>query len=409
MVSPPFGKDCPVCVETSVESLDVRLQQDPELLRRFGITRLGDVTGLDIVGIPVWFASRPNSRGLSVSQGKGLTTEMARTSAFMEAVEGAVAEDAKRHVSRFGSIADMAARNEPVVPLDKVGRVDLSQLSLHEEHAWVRGVSLRTDHEVLAPFELIGLDFRADFPWDRRAFHMSSQGIAAGFDFDKTVLHALLELVENDACALIDTFQTRNLTRFPVELPEHVNSAFDDLVRHVSGLGLPPRFYNLTNELNVPVIMAGIERSVVSLSGPGIRHSAGIACRLDIHDAALAALLEAIQSRLTDISGARDDLQPERYMGDVSMPEGSKRYGPSKIGSLSVEFTGDIKTPLWKRLATHLFKRGIDDVFVFRLETGVPGLHVVRVLASGLGISCSGLQQIMPQCFHGFINGWVNA
>ena len=313
MVSPPFGKDCPVCVETSVESLDVRLQQDPELLRRFGITRLGDVTDLDSVGIPVWFASRPNSRGLSVSQGKGLTTEMARTSAFMEAVEGAVAEDTKRHVSRFGSIADMAARNEPVVPLEKVGRVDLSQLSLHEERAWVRGVSLRTDHEVLAPFELIGLDFRADFPWDRRAFHMSSQGIAAGFDFDRTVLHALLELVENDACALIDTFQTRNLTRFPVELPEHVNSAFDDLVRHVSELGLAPRFYNLTNELNVPVIMAGIERSVVSLSGPGIRHSAGIACRLDIHDAALAGLLEAIQSRLTDISGARDDLQPELF------------------------------------------------------------------------------------------------
>ncbi|MGG2476771.1 YcaO-like family protein, partial [Rhizobium sp. BR5] len=39
-----------------------------------------------------------------------------------------------------------------------------------------------------------GMDFRVDFPWDRRAFLMSSQGLAAGFDHDHAVLHALLEL-----------------------------------------------------------------------------------------------------------------------------------------------------------------------------------------------------------------------
>ncbi len=32
---------------------------DPELLRRFGITRVGDVTGLDIVGIPVGLRFAP--------------------------------------------------------------------------------------------------------------------------------------------------------------------------------------------------------------------------------------------------------------------------------------------------------------------------------------------------------------
>ncbi len=75
---------------------------DPELLRRFGITRVGDVTGLDIVGIPVWFAVRPNSRGLSVSQGKGLVPAQARLSAVMEAIEGAVAEDTRRHTAATG-------------------------------------------------------------------------------------------------------------------------------------------------------------------------------------------------------------------------------------------------------------------------------------------------------------------
>jgi ribosomal protein S12 methylthiotransferase accessory factor YcaO len=55
---------------------------------QMGITRLGNVTGLDLIGIPVAVAVRPNSRSVSVSQGKGLTLPQAMASALMEAVEG---------------------------------------------------------------------------------------------------------------------------------------------------------------------------------------------------------------------------------------------------------------------------------------------------------------------------------
>ena len=49
-----------------------------------GVTRVADITGLDHVGIPVALACRPNSRSLSVSQGKGLTLDAAKASALME-------------------------------------------------------------------------------------------------------------------------------------------------------------------------------------------------------------------------------------------------------------------------------------------------------------------------------------
>src|SRR5258707_5540781 len=52
-----------------------------------GITRLGNVTGLDRIGIPVTVAVRPNSRSFSVSQGKGLGVSQAMASAIMEAIE----------------------------------------------------------------------------------------------------------------------------------------------------------------------------------------------------------------------------------------------------------------------------------------------------------------------------------
>jgi len=41
------------------------------ILKDFGITRVGEITGLDRIGLPVWIAVRPNARSLSVS-GEGL-------------------------------------------------------------------------------------------------------------------------------------------------------------------------------------------------------------------------------------------------------------------------------------------------------------------------------------------------
>ena len=60
---------------------------------RMGITRLGNITGLDRIGIPVAIAVRPNSRSVSVSQGKGLDLPQAMASALMEASEGFHAEE----------------------------------------------------------------------------------------------------------------------------------------------------------------------------------------------------------------------------------------------------------------------------------------------------------------------------
>ncbi|MFB4373309.1 hypothetical protein RAC92_06975, partial [Agrobacterium sp. CR_3] len=61
------GADAPISATAASRHVDASFFA-PGLLRRFGMTRVGDVTGLDIIGIPVGFAARPNSRRLSVSQ-----------------------------------------------------------------------------------------------------------------------------------------------------------------------------------------------------------------------------------------------------------------------------------------------------------------------------------------------------
>src|SRR5580765_9053280 len=68
----------------SPEETVARLQP---LLPALGITRVANVTGLDLAGVPVVMVCRPNSRSVAVSQGKGIDLASARASGLMEAAE----------------------------------------------------------------------------------------------------------------------------------------------------------------------------------------------------------------------------------------------------------------------------------------------------------------------------------
>ena len=99
-----------------------------------GITRLGNITGLDRIGIPVAMAVRPNSRSVSVSQGKGLDLPQAMASALMEACEGFHAEEiaptrrlSYRAITAGESVVDPAtlcAGGRPFDPNDAISWVE---------------------------------------------------------------------------------------------------------------------------------------------------------------------------------------------------------------------------------------------------------------------------------------------
>ncbi|HEX9619908.1 MAG TPA: hypothetical protein VF989_07230, partial [Polyangiaceae bacterium] len=64
--------------EKSVENAEELLARLRPSMRVAGITRIANITGLDNVGIPVTLVHRPNSRSLSVSQGKGVSPLLAK-------------------------------------------------------------------------------------------------------------------------------------------------------------------------------------------------------------------------------------------------------------------------------------------------------------------------------------------
>src|SRR5882724_1943168 len=107
-----------------------------------GITRVAEVTNLDRIGIPVALAVRPNSRSLSVSQGKGIRREQAVLSAVMEALELAAAERLPAGLRR-ATLQQMDRRD--TLDLETSTRCRLDRLRRDGEMLWAEGYALGSD------------------------------------------------------------------------------------------------------------------------------------------------------------------------------------------------------------------------------------------------------------------------
>lgn len=387
----------PFCLMSQIERMEaplagseVPLSHFPLPIHCFGITRVADLTELDVIGIPVWSAMRPNARGLSVSQGKGLNHEQARISAIMESIEGAVAEQTRTLVSAFGSVGQMQAKGRRLIDLQGMVRCRKGQLDQSRERAWVRGFDYRTREEIFAPYELVGMDMRVNFPWDSLAFHVSSVGLAAGLDFSFAASRALLEAIEHDAVALIHTFGLKSSSIQPLSYQAGLHRSLDEAVCKIRHAGLTPYFFHVPNRVGVPTIAAAISRPVLGLRGAGERLSGGYASRLDPYEAALSAILEAVQSRLTNIAGARDDMDPAQYEADKIVSLACHDGRP--LSSLASRTN---RTPLSSEatlefLAGLLHEAGQDEIGIFPLPTPLKDVHVVRVLVPGLRTEVEG-------------------
>src|SRR5437879_5492013 len=163
---------------------------------RMGITRLGNITGLDHIGIPVAVAVRPNSRSVSVSQGKGLELPQAMASALMEACEGFHAEEIGpfRHTAYRG-----LARTETVVDpatLCAGGRMFDAAAPI----AWIEGYDLLRREPCWVPAEIVHTDYTVQQP--DGYFLAGSNGLASGNHLVEAINAALYEVVERDAVAL---------------------------------------------------------------------------------------------------------------------------------------------------------------------------------------------------------------
>ncbi|MFT3709588.1 MAG: YcaO-like family protein [Archangium sp.] len=307
------------------------------LASRFGVTRLARITGLDRTGVEVVAAVRPRGHVLQVSQGKGTTLEAARWSALGEAIELAAAETPDLTRLKFG-------------PAPRDAAWDAMGLNV----AWIAGERLEGGRAASVPAETVFCP-PSGVTWFGPAIATwQSNGLGAHPTSESAATeHALLEVLERDGLArVVPDGWTPDL-------------ALERLVASDDPFGLRERgfdffLFDLTpDDRRAPVagaLLFDLESDVVPLT-------AGYACRRSWDEAARAALLEAAQSRLTEIHGAREDvLTGQREAGAVLLAELQRvtkaRAAKRKTfrGSLASELTGQGAVLVKLRRAPHVVK-----------------------------------------------------
>lgn len=368
--------------------------RDGSLAEQLGVTRVARLTGLDRTGVEVASAIRPGAHVLQVTNGKGASFADATAGALLEATELWAAERAV--VDVWDSAAGLATRHGAgvLVPPDALapGEAEPGWASLRL--GWRAGQDLLGGDLAFVPAcavhcppaggPLLG---PALVPW-------TSNGMGAHEDLAAALLHALLEVTERDllARALPEGFteealaarllDRRSLARaapragaLAVRLEErgfgvHLLDASGD--ESSGGAALPCAAAVLVDHALGPVPL-----------------SAGYACRLGRDDALLAALLEAAQSRATEIHGAREDValgdrhaaaglaallaatRPRRDAG--RMPEGrTSREGGAAAGARAV--------------LSRLRRAAVERAVAVALDAPA-GVHVVKVLVPGFACS----------------------
>jgi ribosomal protein S12 methylthiotransferase accessory factor len=283
------------------------------LMEPLGITRLANVTGLDSVGIPVYLAIRPMARSLVTSVGKGVTAEAARTAALMESIETWHAEELSPGRAR-ASVRAMRERRLRTVDL---ARIPAALDGRHDRPGdvidWVRGEDLLSGDTFWVPFDIVSLDFtRAP----QTGLARNSNGLASGNDLPHSIVHGLCEIIERDA--EVRWRASEDARR--VDLSTVGDPTCVELLGRLGRAGLTTVVWDVTSPIGVPcfgcVVLADPD---TELWYPVGVHD-GFCCHPSPARALRGAVTEAVQKRLTYISGSRDDID-RAEMARAASPE----------------------------------------------------------------------------------------
>ena len=280
-----------------------------------GVTRVARVTGLDRAGIEVACAIRPGGHVLQVTNGKGDSWEEARATALSEAAELWAAERVRASELVHGSLDELSGR--AWAPRDLIApRLWTRQTRI----AWRRGQDLRTGREVLVPAQAVHCPPRGAPPLGPAVVRWSTNGLGAHPSRAAAVRHALLEVYERHQLARAlprgwtpRAIRTRKLDVSGMALWGQLRDA--RLEAHVFDL----------SSSQLPVVGA----ILVDLEEGPVPLTAGYCCALTPGRAVRGALLEAAQSRLTEVHGAREDVLQEREV-QQGLREACEAAIPSK-------------------------------------------------------------------------------
>ncbi|MDH7555392.1 MAG: YcaO-related McrA-glycine thioamidation protein [Candidatus Methanosuratincola sp.] len=346
-----------------------------------GITRVAEITGLDRIGIPIFTSIRPmaSQGAVTVYTGKGYSQEEAEVSAIMEGIERFSAEPRGLRLVR-GSYKEISRDREV---LDPNLLILPRRYQSSEEIEWVEGHSLTRDATILVPAEAVF------HPYSRhnQLFRTNTNGLAVGNALEEAIVHGLMEVIERDAWSLFEAgrLQGRDLDLSGCGSPM-VRAVLEKLEK--AGIGVYAK--EITSDVGIPTVAVAIDDELTK--DPALL-SLGVGTHLMAEIAAVRALTEAVQSRLTTIHGTREDTVKAEFARRIGYERmkriNRKWFAPcpervslDELRSFSgKDFLEDIRYTI-----EGLGRAGLREVIVVDLTRGEIGVPAVRVIVPGLEV-----------------------
>lgn len=362
-------------------SPEATLERITPLLSRMGITRVADVTGLDRIGIHVALACRPNARSLSVSQGKGLTRAAARASAVMECIELHHAERPQLPLL-LASVRELQASGRPMVEVDALAGATSSRYHPDRPLLWTEAREHRSGASCWIPYEVVHTSALLPAPTGSGCFSSTSNGLASGNHPLEALAHGLCEVIERDAAAVWQTQSAARRAATRLDLDSVREADCLEVLDRYRTAGIGVRAWETTSDVRVPAYLCEI---VDAAASQGTSAFTGMGCHLSPAIALLRALTEAAQSRMTYITGSRDDLFRRDYRAVRTDGRAAEAEAPAVRALADApaapptrSFDEDVAL-LVQRLAA----AGLPSVLVVDLTSDQLGIPVLRVVVPG--------------------------
>jgi len=356
------------------------LRRITPLLPAVGITRVADITGLDRLGIPTWCTVRPAARLIQIANGKGLSSISAKVSAVMEAIEDWHAEFPEAPI-RNASAAELCREGQAVVRAPELPRCR-ADVYLKDQRRidWVRGEQLLDGQPVWLPA-------CSSFLVEPMILKGDSNGLASGNDIVEATLHGLYEVIERDAIA--------RLTSGGFTLPCGESRAVDLETLPAGPLAM---LHTLLQRAEVSLKLIRVESLAPAstfwavLVDPQSPYACtcvnfGQGSHLSPTVAAVRAITEAAQSRLTFIHGSREDLRSDSYEFDETHRRVRAFFegqdGELPWNEIADHSSGDLGQD-FEAVVKGLCAGGHTRIYRVDLTNPRIGIPVVKVLVPGL-------------------------
>ena len=384
--------------------------------KKIGVTRLADITDMDVLRIPNYSAVVPGTEDyIWVYSGKGPTKRHAMASALMESIERYSSLPSGWSGKFVRSSYSELSKTHKVLHPDRI--VEPMRFVYHPEMMmdWLPGHDLVRGEEIMVPAPIALFRYTPPPPAINPFSYFHTNGLASGNVMEEAVCHALCEVIERDAMSLADlrasaipfhilrtivhslnaaAFSVPSILAdrfvddpsiFPdVDITEIDFEPIKNLVEKFEQTGISLMVKDITSDIGIPTFNAS---SVEWISHDYGYLAEGHGTHPDARIALLRAITEVSQTRAANIQGARDDLRKIKYNDENTDDRRAWQFMRStkkiKFSKLLTFFNEDILDDI-NLILSRLKKVGLNQVIIVDLTNRDIGIPVVRAIVPGL-------------------------